>query len=297
MATIRKKLKPDDQAANGGIKSNLKRLTKRLAFPFKEVEIKYWKDVLNTIQQSLQTALLALLIDQQRLGFDDVRSRFIRLSMDQSLHYSPSLQLLPLQLAGESQSSEAGSSAALHSLEHLHTATPSWQIRLDEAMSLLNPTPEDDLTRTRDFPPRTLRIRGRYASIPCTCRPQTSTLGYTSQLLAFTLIRKSVHGPQCPCYPLQSILTGLVFKVTLKKSVSLLLTRSEGTGIVAFLRSHRSSPAFYIVRNLVESSTKMPLETFRLGVRELFMVFQNKAASPHDRLPDGSTLLHAGTKR
>ena len=49
IATIRKKLKPDDQAANGGIKSSLKRLTKRLAFPFKEADIKYWKDVLNTI--------------------------------------------------------------------------------------------------------------------------------------------------------------------------------------------------------------------------------------------------------
>jgi hypothetical protein len=62
IATIRKKLKPGDQASNGGIKSSLKRLGKRLAFPFKEADIKYWKDVLNTLQQSLQTALLALLL-------------------------------------------------------------------------------------------------------------------------------------------------------------------------------------------------------------------------------------------
>lgn len=62
ITTIRKKLKPGDQASDGGIKSSLKRLSKRLAFPFKEADIKYWKDVLNTLQQSLQTALLALLV-------------------------------------------------------------------------------------------------------------------------------------------------------------------------------------------------------------------------------------------
>jgi len=61
-ATIRKKLKLDDQATTDGIKSGLKKLTKRLALPFKEAEIKYWKDVLSSIQQSLQTALLALVM-------------------------------------------------------------------------------------------------------------------------------------------------------------------------------------------------------------------------------------------
>jgi hypothetical protein len=78
ITTIRKKLKPDDQASSGGIKSNLKRLGKRMAFPFKEAEIEYWKGVLNTIQQSLQTALLALVIDQQRLASEDFRLRFTR---------------------------------------------------------------------------------------------------------------------------------------------------------------------------------------------------------------------------
>jgi hypothetical protein len=62
ITTIRKKLKPGDQASNGGIKSSLKRLGKRLAFPFKEADITYWKDVLNSVQQSLQTALIALLV-------------------------------------------------------------------------------------------------------------------------------------------------------------------------------------------------------------------------------------------
>jgi Asp-tRNA(Asn)/Glu-tRNA(Gln) amidotransferase C subunit len=62
ISTIKKKLRPDDQASSDRIRSSLKGLVKRLAFPFKEAEIKYWKDVLNTIQQSLQTALLALVM-------------------------------------------------------------------------------------------------------------------------------------------------------------------------------------------------------------------------------------------
>jgi hypothetical protein len=39
IVTIRKKLRPDDQASDVGIKSSLKRLGKRIAFPFKEAEI------------------------------------------------------------------------------------------------------------------------------------------------------------------------------------------------------------------------------------------------------------------
>ncbi|KAI4681442.1 uncharacterized protein J4E84_007679 [Alternaria hordeiaustralica] len=93
IATIRKKLKPDDHAANSGIKSSLKRLTKRLAFPFKEADITYWKDALNTIQQSLQTALLALVIDQQRLASENARLHYTQLSVDQSLHHFSNLQL------------------------------------------------------------------------------------------------------------------------------------------------------------------------------------------------------------
>ncbi|KAI4702795.1 hypothetical protein J4E89_010132 [Alternaria sp. Ai002NY15] len=114
IATTRKKLKPDGEVVNGGIKSSLKRLTKRLAFPFKESEIRYWKDVLNTVQQSLQTALSTLLIDQQRLAFEDVQARFMQLSMEQSAQHHASLQMqrnvfdaTSLQLAGQSNMFES----------------------------------------------------------------------------------------------------------------------------------------------------------------------------------------------
>jgi hypothetical protein len=128
IAIIRKKLKPDDQTSSGGIKSSLKRLGKRMAFPFKEADIKYWKDALNTIQQSLQTALLALVIDRQRLASEDVRLRFNQLSMEQSTQHVSGLQLqrdnfdrTQLQLAGQSQILDTGFTATSHSLRSLHT--------------------------------------------------------------------------------------------------------------------------------------------------------------------------------
>jgi hypothetical protein len=143
IATIRKKLKLDNQAADGGIKSSLKRLGKRISFPFKEAEIEYWKGVLNTIQQSLQTALLALVIDQQRLASEDVRLRFTQLSLDQTTQHHASLQLqrvvfdkTRLQLAGHSQVVERGFTATSQSIRSLHADMHHTQDMLQPIMSL-----------------------------------------------------------------------------------------------------------------------------------------------------------------
>jgi len=47
------------ETSSGRFWSRSRSATKRLAYPFKEGEIKYWKEVLTSIQQSLQIALLA----------------------------------------------------------------------------------------------------------------------------------------------------------------------------------------------------------------------------------------------
>jgi hypothetical protein len=58
--TIRAKLGDALPAKGSGrLWSRSRNAIKRLAYPFKEGEIKYWKEVLNSIQQSLQIALLA----------------------------------------------------------------------------------------------------------------------------------------------------------------------------------------------------------------------------------------------
>ncbi|KAI4929085.1 hypothetical protein J4E85_005709 [Alternaria conjuncta] len=173
IATIRKKLKPDDQAADGGIKSSLKRLTKRLVFPFIEADIKYWKDVLNTIQQSLQTALLALVIDQQRLASENARLHYTQLSVDQSIHHFSNLQLqrdvfdaTSVQLAGQSHMLESGFSATSHNLQSLHADFRNFQKQLLEAVSAKSTTLDGDVMSLRSVQRKTRKLQRRSDAIP-----------------------------------------------------------------------------------------------------------------------------------
>jgi hypothetical protein len=310
ISTIRKKLKPDDRSSDGGIKSSLKRLTKRLAFPFKEAEIKYWKDVLNTIQQNLQTALLALVIDQQRMASEDVRLRFTQLSMDQSAQHSLSLQLhrdtfdkTHLQLAGQSQMLESGFSATSHRLQSLHADVHSLQAQLVKAMSATDTTLDDDVMSMRYLQRKTRKLQRRYAKATCTCRPQTSALSYRSRLLALTCSHTSLHDPQCPQSTFQRAVTNLQLQTTLCSLIlgtkmSLAFTLSYGAkfsvnhNLECYRVVHKSSPAFAFIDTLVQYSEEMPQEMFHGEVGRLFRMFELRQASPHDRLPDGRTLLH-----
>lgn len=60
--SIRKKLGVDSLVTGSKLRIGLNKLKKQLAFPFKESDIKYWKDVLGSIEQSLQTVVLALVM-------------------------------------------------------------------------------------------------------------------------------------------------------------------------------------------------------------------------------------------
>jgi len=309
IATIRNKLKPDDQAANGGIKSSLKRLTKRLAFPFKEADIKYWKDVLNTIQQSLQTALLALVIDQQRLASENARLHYTQLSMDQSIHHFSNLQLqrdvfdaTSLQLAGQSHMLESGFSATSHSLQSLHADFRNFQEQLLEAVSTKSTTLDGDVMSLRGVQRKTRKLQRRSDAVPCTCQAQTSAFGYLSGLVTLAYTGTFVHDRQCLCYSLQDVSTDLQFKATmyshvLKRRISLSLTRYNNAGFTQNLQCHRivdpKSPAFAFVKSLVDFSLDMPQDLFRGEVCKLSQIFELRQASPRDRLANGMTLLHA----
>ncbi|KAI4653234.1 uncharacterized protein J4E79_008748 [Alternaria viburni] len=301
IATIRKKLKPDDQAANSGIKSSLKRLTKRLAFPFKEADITYWKDVLSTIQQSLQTALLALVIDQQRLASEDARLHYTQLSVDQSIRHFSNLQLqrdvfdaTSLQLAGQSHMLESGFSATSHSLQSLHSGIHSLQAKLDEISLMEESTLQTDVINLRSLHRKDRRLKRRYAKLSCTCRPQTSALGYRTGLFALTCTRTSTHDTGCPQAPLQNAVTDLQLQATLcslllgkKVLLSFQLSYGAGLSVKQNLKCHRVvhwSPAFEFAMPLVESSFKMPMDTFRGEVEKLLRMFQLKQADFHTGL-------------
>jgi len=313
IATIRKKLKSDDQAASGGIQSSLKRLTKRLAYPFKEAEINYLKDVLSTIQQSLQTALLALVIEQQRLGSEDIRSRFTRLSIDQSAQYSSSLQLqrdvfesTSSQLAGQSETLKSGFTATSQSLQSVQTGIHGLQAKLNEISQTTGSTIETDVMNLRSLHRKDRRLKHRYARLSCTCRPQTSALDYRTRIFAITYARTTMHDAGCPQAPLQDAVTDLHVQATLcsislrrKVCMSFQLSHGARLSVNQNLECHRvveKSPAFEFIQRILILSIAMSREVLAGEVDKLFTMFQLRQASPHDRLPDGRTLLHVCTK-
>ncbi|CAI9627641.1 unnamed protein product [Alternaria burnsii] len=307
IATIRKKLKLDDQAANGGIKSSLKRLGKRMAFPFKEAEVEYWKGVLNTIQQSLQTALLALVLDQQRLASED------RIVFDKT----------QMQLAGHSQIVERGFTTTAHSIHSVHADVHRIQDTLQPIMSLpqivsklehldaklsevtlaTDSTLGTDMMNLKSLNRKNQRLKRRLAKVTCTCRTHTSAFGYWSSWLKLACTRTSIHDPQCPLSLLQNTVTNLQLQATLyslilrsRVSLSLALAYGAGFSIDQNLEYHRvvsiDSPAFSLIPDLVKSSSNTTEEVFCGEVDKLLEIFQQGQASPHDRLCNGMTLLH-----
>lgn len=310
IATIRKKLKLDNQAVHGGIKSSLKRLGKRMAFPFKDAEIEYWKGVLNTIQQSLQTALLALVIDQQRLAFEGTRLFYTQLSVGHDTHYFSNLQLqhnlfnqTRLQLSGQSQAIETGFTATSDSLRRLHTDIHSLQAKLNEAMSATASTIEADVTNMRSVQRGTRTLGRRAAKVRCTCQPQTHARDHQLGWFSITCAQTLVHEPRCQQRLLQDAVTELEIRATFcslilgrKVSLAFMLSYGAELSVTQDLHCHRvvpeSSPAFALVRTLVESSDTMREEAFCREVDRLLLMFQHRQASPHDRLTDGNTLLH-----
>jgi hypothetical protein len=150
---------------------------------------------------------------------------------------------------------------------------------------------------------KTRRLTRRSALVTCTCRPQASTLGYLSGMLALTCTRTSLHDPQCPRSSFQDVVTDLQLRATLcslvlrtKMSLTFALSYGAGFSLKHNLQCHRvvhlSSPAFKLVTTLVEISTEVSEESFRTEVDKLFAIFELRQASPHERLPDGTTLLH-----
>ncbi|KAF2873941.1 hypothetical protein BDV95DRAFT_604162 [Massariosphaeria phaeospora] len=72
---IRTKISDQSNANDSKLRFHIKRAKQRLAYPFKQEDIMHWKGVVESIQQSLHTALLALQIDQQRQDVASIRQQ------------------------------------------------------------------------------------------------------------------------------------------------------------------------------------------------------------------------------
>ncbi|CAN9433493.1 unnamed protein product [Alternaria alternata] len=328
IVTIRKKLKLDDPASSGGFKSNLKKLGKRMAFPFKEAEIESWKGALDTIHQSLQTALCALMIDQQRLASEHIGLRFTQLSLGQAAQHQSSLQLqheifdkAQLQLTENSQVVERGFTTTAQNIHSLHADVHLIQDTMQDTllpivsqlgdltakfsglMLTTDSTLEKDISNLKSFNRKYRKLKRRLAKVSYTCQKKKSALGYQSEWLTLGCAWTSAHDPQCRLSALQNTVTDLQLRTTLcslflgwKVSFSLKLACGAGSPFKQTLECHRvvatTSPAFSFIPDLVKSSRTNTEEVFRGEVNKLLEMFQLGQASPLDRLPDGTTLLH-----
>ncbi|RAR09795.1 oxidoreductase, short chain dehydrogenase/reductase family [Stemphylium lycopersici] len=80
--TIRAKLGDDTQTASSSrLWNRLRKVVKRLAYPFKETDINYWQDVLKSVRHNLQIALLTLNTDQQQQRFSALQLQIEQFSL------------------------------------------------------------------------------------------------------------------------------------------------------------------------------------------------------------------------
>ena len=208
------------------------------------------------------------------------------------------------QLDHLSQVIQTGFSGTSLSLQSLHAELRDLPARLVDAISATDATLDDDITSIKCFQRKTRKLQRRYAKVTCTCQPQTSAFGYRSGPFAFTYTRASIHEPRCPRASIQNTVTDLQLQATLCSLIlgkrfwlSFQLSYGTGLSVKQNLECRRvvrdSSPAFAFIQSFAYSIVNMPIDEFLGEVDELLKMFQLGQASPHDRLLDGSTLLHA----
>jgi hypothetical protein len=148
------------------------------------------------------------------------------------------------------------------------------------------------------------RLKRRLAKVTCTCRTRTSAFAYQLGWSALACTRTSVHDPQCQLSSLQNTVTNLQLRATLcslilrsRVSISFTIACGAGFSIKQGLECHRvvsiNSPPFSLIPDLVWSVYNTTEQVFHDEVDKLLEIFQQGRASPHDRMPCGSTLLHA----
>jgi hypothetical protein len=158
------------------------------------------------------------------------------------------------------------------------------------------------LDRTlRKFQNRNTRIRRNVP--PCGCMPYTSSIktSWWPAVLSRTVTGK--HASDCPYSASEDRLTEMNLNISLcsvrlrrKFDIAVGISQSmiKGTTVRAGLRAitivRHDSEAFKLVLNFY-SRVDEP-DSWQGVARELERLFEARLASPHDRLTNGSTLMH-----
>ncbi|KAF7673827.1 hypothetical protein GT037_008442 [Alternaria burnsii] len=229
----------DAPAVKGSVRfwTRSRNVIKRLTYPFKESDIKYWKDVLASIQQSLQTALLASQTDQQQRYFTTLQAQLDQLS----LNTSAGIQMIL------DQQRHAKSLAEQTIGQHAGVEVSSYRRHEGSVQFFLQ-----DYDRSST---------------------QNTSFDSHSQISSKTGRRHVISGSLLP-----------ISAIDLEEDIT------DFRNIERRIRPNRlqlrKKPGY-----MLDDDDRYAISPMD-GSHELVKLFQTRKASPHDRLRNGTTLLH-----
>jgi hypothetical protein len=148
----------------------------------------------------------------------------------------------------------------------------------------------------------TRRHRGR---VSCSCHGQSETVTLLQWPFLLSKTRTKVHSTDCPYSAVEDAVTDLNMRVSiciiaLKRKAQVTIALSKGAGassLTPTLRTYgvvkENSPAFRLLGSFRRRVTTDPgPEAWQKAAQDLYKLFQRRLASPHDRLPNGQTMLH-----
>ncbi|KAH5281913.1 hypothetical protein HBI71_003440 [Parastagonospora nodorum] len=280
--------------------TKFKNTFRRLMFPFKEADIKYWKDVLSYIQQHLQTALFALLLDQGALNLSVLQAQISGVSS--SLHE---------RIHGIDEHIRR----LLEFIDHLKLSGQPLQIQdntfafRDDYLVALQPTLQlqQQIQAIHELQtPRSRKLHERQKNTGayiCTCYGTQTAKRILKRPFFWTQATFHTHSRGCPFWSAGGLRTNITFGLilcylALGLQWRMILTLSINTGPMSILPGWRcyravkasSSPAFQTINTIVRSAINA--QTIPCLFRDLRNIFDTQRASVDDRLQNGQTLLH-----
>ncbi|KAF2642106.1 hypothetical protein P280DRAFT_468561 [Massarina eburnea CBS 473.64] len=306
------------QAVDGvGLRQRMRGLGKRLVFPFKQDEINAIQKFLESIKSSLQLVLLALQLEESRKSSSQISDLLVsshtshRALTDQ---ISDSNQTTLQQLSYNTSLMQLNASSSEKQLVRVEIGLLSRMSTLEDKidqMSITNFSPPavnrtisslDAMAKDMKHLERTQKSTFRQT---CTCRGQSTTKTYLSWPLKISRVHATVHNAGCRYATIEEAVTSLQFRFTMcsialrrKAEIGLALAHGAGSSSVSpMLKCDRvvlkSSPGFRLLGSFQKRLGEEPsIYAWEKQAHQLYRLFELRKASPHDRLPNGMTLLH-----
>ena len=150
-------------------------------------------------------------------------------------------------------------------------------------------------------------LKKSLAFVSCTCFGRSREYVYLRWPLFISRNVTQVHDSNCPHAIYQAAMTDVnirfsICSTALRRKIEFGIAVSQGLGVSSIcpsLISYRvvpeTSPGFLLLKSFLGNVYEHPTNAYWTGfAQNLFQLFQNGEASPHDRLVNGETVLHVG---